>query len=63
MVIKELHVSNFKSISELTLDFEEIQGFWEIHGNVGAGKTAVGEAILFGLFGSLKQYKMSDLVK
>jgi DNA repair exonuclease SbcCD ATPase subunit len=45
------------------LDFEEIQGFWEIHGNVGAGKTAIGEAILFGLFGNLKQYKMADLVR
>lgn len=63
MIIKELHVSNFKSIEDLTIDFEEIQGFWEIHGNVGAGKTAIGEAILFGLFGSLKQYKQADLVK
>lgn len=55
MVIKKVKIQNFKSIyKELEIDFEEVNGFWRISGNVGAGKTTIGEAIMFGLFGDIR---------
>lgn len=63
MRIKRIKINNFKSIyNELALDFEEITGFWKIEGNVGSGKTTIGEAIIFGLFGSVSGKSNSSLI-
>lgn len=63
MKVKKIIITNFKSIEgPLELDFERIKGFWKIGGHVGAGKTTIGEAILFGLFGAIKGKNNTDLV-
>lgn len=63
MYIKKLKISNFKSIyDELELDFNNIKGLWKISGPVGVGKTSIGEAIIFGLFGTVGGKNNADLI-
>lgn len=63
MQVQKIKISNFKSIYEsLELDFTQITGFWKISGSVGSGKTTIGEAIIFGLFGSVSGKNNSDLL-
>lgn len=57
MHISKIRIHNFKCIVDLTLDLEKVHGFWEIKGHVGSGKTTIGEAIIFGLFGSTANSK------
>lgn len=63
MIIKDLTITNFKSIKHLYLNFKSINGLYEIYGNIGAGKTTLSEAILFGLFGSIKNKNNRDLIR
>lgn len=45
------------------MDFEHsIKGMWKIVGPVGVGKTTLGEAIIFGLFGSVKNKNNDSLI-
>ena len=54
MVIYRLRIRNFKSYEdETTIDFTQIQGYWWISGQIGAGKTTIGEAIVYGLYGTI----------
>lgn len=62
MRIERLKIEKFKSIRELELDFSSIQGLWEISGDVGSGKTSIGEALLFALFGSVYDKNNRDLI-
>lgn len=63
MHIQKLKVTNFKSIyGELELDFSDLVGLWKITGEVGAGKTTIGEAVIFGLFGSINGKNNSELI-
>lgn len=62
MVVHKIHIKNFKSFEDQVFDFDNIKGFWEISGVVGSGKTTVGEAILFALFGSVKQKNNTDFI-
>lgn len=63
MKINNIKITNFKSIYDtLELDFEHITGIWKISGSVGAGKTTIGEAIIFGLFGSVNGKNNPDLI-
>lgn len=63
MEVKKIIVTNFKSIrGKVEFDFEMMRGVWKIGGPVGAGKTTVGEAILFGLFGVIHGKNNTDLV-
>ena len=63
MQVQKIKISNFKSIYEpLELNFTQITGFWIISGSVGSGKTTIGEAIIFGLFGSVSGKNNSDLL-
>ena len=63
MYIQKIKVSNFKSIYDpLEINFAETNGFWKISGEVGAGKTTIGEAIIFGLFGSINKKNVGDLI-
>lgn len=63
MHIQKIRIENFKSIYEpLEIDFGEVRGFWKISGSVGAGKTSIGEAIIYGLFGTVGGKNQSDLI-
>lgn len=62
MQIDRIRLSNFKSIDELDLNFQEMNGLWEISGVVGAGKTTIGEAIIYGLFGSVRGKTNESLI-
>lgn len=62
MQIDRIKISNFKSISELDINFQEINGLWEISGVVGSGKTTIGESIIFALFGYIRGKNNDDLI-
>lgn len=63
MQIQKIRIENFKSIYDpLEIDFSEVKGFWKISGSVGAGKTSIGEAIIYGLFGTVGGKNQSDLI-
>ena len=63
MILKNIKVHNFKSIyGDFEIKFEEVKGFWKIEGSVGSGKTTIGEAIIFGLFGNVKDKNIRDLI-
>lgn len=63
MFIELLSVKNFKSIEDLTIDFKNLNGLYEISGPVGSGKTAIGEALLYALFGTVKDKTNEDLLR
>lgn len=55
MVIKKLILNNFKSFPDQTIDFTKLpNGFIHIQGKIGSGKTSLGDAILFGLYGTIR---------
>lgn len=63
MIIQKIKIQNFKSIYDpVELDFNNIKGFWKISGAVGSGKTTVGEAIIFGLFGYVAGKSNASLI-
>lgn len=63
MKLTKIKVSKFKSIyDELEIDFNDVRGFWKIGGSVGAGKTTIGEVIIFGLFGTVGGKNNGDLI-
>ena len=63
MRVQRIKISKFKSIYDtLELNFEDVRGFWKIGGSVGAGKTTIGEAIIFGLFGTVGGKNNGDLI-
>jgi DNA repair exonuclease SbcCD ATPase subunit len=62
--IQRIKVNNFKSLyGTFEMDFEkDIKGMWKIVGPVGSGKTTLGEAIIFGLFGAVKNKNNDSLI-
>lgn len=63
MIIQKIRIQNFKSIYDpVELDFNNIKGFWKISGAVGSGKTTIGEAIIFGLFGYVAGKNNASLI-
>jgi DNA repair exonuclease SbcCD ATPase subunit len=63
MIIQKIKIQNFKSIYDpVELDFNNIKGFWKISGAVGSGKTTIGEAIIFGLFGYVAGKSNASLI-
>lgn len=63
MKIQKIKIEGFKSIYDpMELDFREVGGFWKLSGSVGAGKTSIGEAIIYGLFGSVNGKNNGDLI-
>jgi DNA repair exonuclease SbcCD ATPase subunit len=63
MYIRKIKIENFKSYYEpYELNFDDVKGLWKVSGPVGSGKTTIGEAILFGLFGTITGKNNGDLV-
>lgn len=63
MKIRKIKIEKFKSFYEpFELDFDQVKGLWKVSGSVGSGKTTIGEAILFGLFGTISGKNNGDLV-
>lgn len=63
MKIKNITIRNFRSIyGELFIDFNDLNGLIKLSGVIGSGKTTVGEAILFGLYGKVKEHNNPNLV-
>lgn len=63
MIIEKLRLRNFKSFKkEITIDFEQMQGIWHVSGSIGSGKTSIGEAIIFALYGTVKNKPNPDLI-
>lgn len=63
MKVTKIKIQHFKSIyDELVIDFNDINGFWKIEGDVGSGKTTIGEALIFGLFGSISGKTNDSLI-
>jgi DNA repair exonuclease SbcCD ATPase subunit len=62
--IQKIKLNNFKSIyGDFEMDFEkDIKGMWKIVGPVGVGKTTIGESIIFGLFGNVKNKNNDSLI-
>ena len=63
MVIKNIKITNFKSIYGTQIfDFSDMNGLVKLSGPIGAGKTTLAEAILYGLFGAVKGQNIGQLV-
>lgn len=63
MHIHKLKIKNFKSFySETIIDFDDLTGLWRISGQIGSGKTTIGEAIIFGLYGKVADKNNNSLI-
>lgn len=63
MIIHNIKISNFKSCyGEHTFNFDNLQGLIKFSGPVGAGKTTLAEAILWGLYGTVKGQNNGELI-
>lgn len=63
MRINKIRLTNFKSIyGTQEFNFDELTGMVKLTGPIGAGKTAIAEALLFGLYGTLKDHKNPNLI-
>ena len=62
MIIESLTIEGFKSIyNKTTFDFTGT-GMWKVSGDVGSGKSTIGEAVIFCLFGSVNNISIPDLI-
>lgn len=63
MIIKDIYIRNFKSLyGENYFNFMELEGLVKLSGPIGAGKTSLAEAILYGLYGTVKGQTNTSLV-
>lgn len=63
MIIHNIKISNFKSCyGTHTFNFDNLQGLVKFSGPVGAGKTTLAEAILWGLYGTVKGQNNGELI-
>ena len=63
MNIQKIRIKNFKSFyDETEFDFTETTGLWRISGQIGSGKTSIGEAIIFGLYGTISGKSNKELL-
>lgn len=63
MRINKIRITNFKSIYGVQeFDFGKLDGMIKLSGPIGAGKTTLCEAILYGLYGNVKDHKIPNLV-
>ena len=63
MRIKDITITNFKSIyGKQYFNFDDLEGLVKLSGIIGSGKTTLGEAIIYGLFGTVKEQKNPALI-
>lgn len=63
MIIKDIKIRDFKSIyGEIYFNFMELDGLIKLSGPIGSGKTSLAEAILYGLYGTVKGQNNTSLV-
>ena len=63
MYIHNIKITNFRSAyGEHYFDFDNIQGLIKLSGPIGSGKTTLGEAILCGLYGRVKDHPNPNMV-
>lgn len=63
MIIHNIKITDFKSIyGTQEFDFDETRGLIKLSGPIGAGKTTIAEALLYGLYGDVKGQKISSLI-
>lgn len=63
MTIHSIKITNFKSIYGTTeFNFDNLNGLIKLSGPIGVGKTSLAEALVYGLLGTVKGQKNTDLV-
>ena len=63
MIIHQLKITNFKSIYGTQIfNFDNLKGLIKLSGPIGAGKTTIAEAILWGLYGTVKGQNNGQLI-
>lgn len=63
MIIHSIKITNFKSIyGTQTFNFDNLKGLIKLSGPIGTGKTTIAEAILWGLYGTVKGQNNGQLV-
>ena len=63
MIIHNITIKDFKSCyGTHYFDFDKMKGLVKLSGPIGSGKTTIGEALLWGLFGTVKGQNNSQLI-
>lgn len=63
MKINKLRIKNFKSFyDETTIDFSKMKGLYKVSGQIGSGKTTIGEAIIYGLYGNVTGKTLPSMI-
>jgi DNA repair exonuclease SbcCD ATPase subunit len=63
MIIHNITIRNFKSLyGEHYFDFDKCNGLIKLSGRIGSGKTSLGSAILYGLYGAIKGENNNQLI-
>lgn len=63
MHIESITLCNFKSFyGTTTIDFTNLKGLYKVTGKIGSGKTTLGEAIIYGLYGRVANKNNPTLI-
>jgi len=63
MILHQIKITNFKSIyGTQTFNFDNLKGLIKLSGPIGSGKTSISEAILWGLYGTVKGQNNGQLI-
>ena len=63
MIIHNIRINNFKSLyGEHYFDFDKCKGLIKLSGPIGSGKTSLAEAIIWGLFGTIKGQTNTSII-
>lgn len=63
MRLHNIRIRDFKSLyDDNYFDFDTLDGLVKLSGAIGSGKTSLGEAIIWGLFGTIKKINNTHLI-
>ena len=63
MRLHNIRIRDFKSLyGDNYFDFDTLNGLVKLSGAIGSGKTSLGEAIIWGLFGTIKKINNTHLI-